>query len=390
MKIEKGQKYLCVSEVFAGNKLAFKKGEIYVGAYYDVLYDSTSEYYPIFKERENAFVPLSSAKWAIKRTPENAEAVNRWANETHNGSSIKKYESEYGFIHSNPVDLGSLFKTRIADGYTEIDFETFKEITGMGEEKREFIEDDWVIGWHCECDYKTKAWQVGQTDVDYAWVKGQTHHTWYENLRHATPEEIAAATQQKIFTIEDVRNGKCAIENDGTVEELATVINKSFPSQTKFKIGFHYDKDKYYGILYHEAEWTCGSETRIPSQSVKLFLSQIEGDLPKDYNRTVENLIDANSVTNTQDSKLGEEWQPKWGEEVEVSDDGKDWILGRFVGLSPSNNRPVVEYDLNESFSCTNSFEYIRQPIHEFTTEQAKQDLAKLHNINVNQIKITE
>ena len=47
--------------------------------------------------------------------------------------------------------------------------------------------------------------------------------------------------KQEKFTIEDLRNGKVAVENDGTLEELKEVLNLAFPDdKTSINGAFNY------------------------------------------------------------------------------------------------------------------------------------------------------
>ncbi len=70
------------------------------------------------------------------------------------------------------------------------------------------------------------------------------------------------------YTIEDLRNGKCAVKNDGTLEELKEVLSKAFPSDS-MPAG---NDDVYYYIGFGN-EWGSDSNINLPTQSVKDFLS---------------------------------------------------------------------------------------------------------------------
>lgn len=52
-----------------------------------------------------------------------------------------------------------------------------------------------------------------------------------------------------MFTIEDFKNGKCAVKNDGTLRELSEVLKLAFPndpyhSESAFMFGRFYFQDK--------------------------------------------------------------------------------------------------------------------------------------------------
>lgn len=145
-----------------------------------------------------------------------------------------------------------------------------------------------------------------------------------------------------------------------------------------------------------------------PDSNTAYKITNVEDDKVF-YNRTTDSWgkknvlklvksIDLFSKTTTEcQSGDLEEWQPeienefspKWGEEVEVSDDGVDWVNKVFVAMNPIDNHQKYIVT-SQAGRVSKSYKYCRKPAKTFTTEQAKQDLAKLHNLNVNQIKIVE
>ena len=77
-----------------------------------------------------------------------------------------------------------------------------------------------------------------------------------------------------MFTIEDLKQGKCAVINDGTLEELHKVLRLAFPDSILDVSGGcrHYFLDKK---LKNEEEiyvWDLDENTDLPTQSVKDFL----------------------------------------------------------------------------------------------------------------------
>ena len=82
----------------------------------------------------------------------------------------------------------------------------------------------------------------------------------------------------KKYTIKDLKNGKVAVVNDGTLEELKEVLSKAFPD----------DKSIIYGLLvYYKVrldnsnKWCPLRETDLPTQSVKDFLTEEEFIIPE-------------------------------------------------------------------------------------------------------------
>lgn len=68
-----------------------------------------------------------------------------------------------------------------------------------------------------------------------------------------------------MFTIEDLKQGKCAVINDGTLKELREVLRLAFSGTS--------DTDGLYKFYYAFGnDWDCNDKTNLPTQSVKDFL----------------------------------------------------------------------------------------------------------------------
>lgn len=80
------------------------------------------------------------------------------------------------------------------------------------------------------------------------------------------------------YTIEDLRNGKCAVKNDGTLEELDKVLRKAFPEDIE-RLCYIGSPDRIYCChrkKHNSNQWIqCYEWEKIdlPTQSVKDFLS---------------------------------------------------------------------------------------------------------------------
>ena len=69
------------------------------------------------------------------------------------------------------------------------------------------------------------------------------------------------------YTIEDLRNGKCAVIHDGTLKQLQEVIKLAFPKSTPPSgNSTYYFKDNY------NDSWDYDVYSDLPKQSVKDFL----------------------------------------------------------------------------------------------------------------------
>lgn len=75
-----------------------------------------------------------------------------------------------------------------------------------------------------------------------------------------------------MYTIEDLKNGKCAVENNGSLKELQKVLKLAFPiCSMEIKGTANY----YLVSKYNSINWDCydsPSSVKVPIQSVKDFL----------------------------------------------------------------------------------------------------------------------
>ena len=71
------------------------------------------------------------------------------------------------------------------------------------------------------------------------------------------------------YTIEDLRNGKCAVINDGTLDELRKVYKMVFPFGERNDFGDY----KFHFVHPVIKCWRYDDTTNLPAQSVKDFLN---------------------------------------------------------------------------------------------------------------------
>lgn len=90
--------------------------------------------------------------------------------------------------------------------------------------------------------------------------------------RKATLSELITHFTKKdmIYTLEDLREGKVACVNDGTIQQLKEVLHHCYPDDEYYG-GWHC---KYY-FTGNKGRWIDRNETDLPTQSVKLFHSQL-------------------------------------------------------------------------------------------------------------------
>ena len=76
-----------------------------------------------------------------------------------------------------------------------------------------------------------------------------------------------------MFTIEDLKQGKCAVINDGTLEELREVIILAFPNDSLEVVGFS-NYRLFSASTLEEGKWGYRTIEDLPTQSVKDFLTK--------------------------------------------------------------------------------------------------------------------
>lgn len=93
--------------------------------------------------------------------------------------------------------------------------------------------------------------------------------------------------KDKWFTIKDLSEGKCAVINDGTFEDLKRVLKTAFPTD-KYNYSAIESTEFKNKIFFQNSRvktnwWILGSEEKLnlPTQSVKLFIKQL--DMEKEF-----------------------------------------------------------------------------------------------------------
>lgn len=163
------------------------------------------------------------------------------------------------------------------------------------------------------------------------------------------------------FTIKDLAEGKCAVKNDGTVEELKKVLKAAFPFAERTVQGN--------GRLYYKLgskSWNSTFETKLPAQSVKDFLEELEK--PE---------------------------LPKRGDRILVSNDNNKWYDKIFVTFIPGAVYPICcvlgdneeKFYNNEPF-MTNEWEFWKPIPEKKVLEVTLEDVAK--QFEVDEVKIVE
>jgi hypothetical protein len=163
------------------------------------------------------------------------------------------------------------------------------------------------------------------------------------------------------YTIEDLREGRCSVKNDGTKEELIQVLKKAFP---KDNYNLYEDEESYLEKPYFEksalycGNWINTNCNDYPTQSVKDFL------------------IDT------------EEWKPKEGDRVLVRRDHVDkWEERIYLCTIPRVEFSIVtvavcsmnEYKETSDYITVNHWKYMKQlpKVEEMTLEEVCKELGR-------------
>ena len=125
-----------------------------------------------------------------------------------------------------------------------------------------------------------KWWVVSENNVDDSYQKwsSKTNSSYTEiTLKQFRKYVLKEKIDKRVYTIEDLSEGRVAVINDGTIEELTTVFKAAFPDNetTPSRIFKHYSRRQ--GV---PKEWDAilndAMLTKLPAQSVKEFINQLK------------------------------------------------------------------------------------------------------------------
>lgn len=149
-------------------------------------------------------------------------------------------------------------------------------------------------------------------------------------IKTITLEEAKELVKEKVlFTLKDLAEGKCALVNDGTLDELRQVLNTA-----KKNSGNDYNgTSKYYYFNYIDNNyWSNSNNTTLPTQSVKDFLKQININMKKEVSKFpfLLNCRDAQKIINIACDVWKDKLATKWS-----------------VAIVLTNNITITEIDYN-------------------------------------------
>jgi hypothetical protein len=132
--------------------------------------------------------------------------------------------------------------------------------------------------WYKCTESRTGAFTVGSVY--------RSHKHWCLTTDQGEKTLVGSSKFDRIYSIQDLRDGEVAIKNDGTIKELTAVLKYAFPNSINSSpIG-----EATYYFRLKEGVWGAGGiRESFPSQSVKDFLVQ----LPKNGKSFKEIVSDA-------------------------------------------------------------------------------------------------
>lgn len=188
---------------------------------------------------------------------------------------------------------------------------------------------------------------------------------------HCTDGEIS------VYTIQELREGKVWCKNDGTKEDAEKFLRY---------IGFP-DYNPYGGCYGKNSadEWMCYPYTDRPTQSVKIFLEEIEQEEEeKQQYATYHGLV--NRHAGFKANPIIEKPEYKWGEEVDSSMHSDFSWSSKRVYCCPDPINPGFHIVICES-EGVDSYAYVRKP-QKITLTLSQ--IAEKFNCKPEQIKIVE
>ena len=84
---------------------------------------------------------------------------------------------------------------------------------------------------------------------------------------------VTTKVEERLFTIDDLREGRCAIYNDtDSVDELQAILDYAFPEDSSISGGYY---NYYFAFTSYQERWNCADSIDLPIQSAIKFFNQI-------------------------------------------------------------------------------------------------------------------
>jgi hypothetical protein len=229
----------------------------------------------------------------------------KWCVSAHKDSCVHEWfegklkrtivNSDTSYYHYPDFGYKSCTSGCIKQGYTEITFEQFKkyvlkevviDCSKIVEQWQENLNSSPIYSF-LDHNIRITSDGIGQSGIDYSGVPGSRASKKVTNgidFLSGIMEKLdlfpVGKSSEKVYTIEDLSEGRVAVVNDGTRDELNTVLKAAFPnafiSITDLKDLYYYKSDAPY------FEFTSFFETNLPTQSVKEFYKQLKPENMED------------------------------------------------------------------------------------------------------------
>ena len=83
---------------------------------------------------------------------------------------------------------------------------------------------------------------------------------------------VTTKIEEGLFTIDDLRNGKCAVIHDYSIKVLRDILAFAFPNDLSSTYG---NTNYYFAMKGINELWGCSTITDLPTQSAIKFFNQI-------------------------------------------------------------------------------------------------------------------
>ena len=175
--------------------------------------------------------------------------------------------------------------------------------------------------------------------------------------------------------IEDIINGKCAIINNGHLDDLGLILKSCFPEDVSIPMGNCKYYFKYLDFKNPKNTWTCGDI--LPKGMYSVTINEIMSELS-----TITEKKENNNMYNI--------FEPKFGDKVLVSQDNKYWFVRKFITNTNNSEYKYAVTDWvndNKFFQrshCLEFYKYVKSP----KVIVSKRDIAIWKRCNVEDIEI--
>jgi hypothetical protein len=156
-----------------------------------------------------------------------------------------------------------VFYTRVGITQTIIQFNAQRPMNGC--------KGYWINGWSLNLGFNQKAeWR--EATLEELNALGDEHLPYSKYLQDMVIKDT-------VYTIKDLAEGRVTVINDGTPEDVYRVVSTAFPRDEthfdEFKRGYSNCKF-FHQMINYLNEWTDAKTTSLPTQSVKVFIKEIE------------------------------------------------------------------------------------------------------------------